>query len=58
MEKLHLALSQGDLLYAVDYTNIVSDGGIGMADFWAMMIFLAVLVVGFIYELSKGALEW
>ncbi len=53
-----MALSQGDLLYAVDYTNIVSDGGIGMADFWAMMIFLAVLVVGFIYELSKGALEW
>lgn len=31
---------------------------IGMAGFWAMMIFLAVLVVGFIYEWRKGALEW
>ena len=31
---------------------------IGMAGFWAMMIFLAVLVVGFIYEWKKGALEW
>ena len=31
---------------------------IGMAGFWAMMIFLAVLVVGFIYERRKGALEW
>ena len=31
---------------------------IGMAGFGAMMIFLAVLVVGFIYEWKKGALEW
>jgi NADH-quinone oxidoreductase subunit A len=31
---------------------------IGMVGFWAMMIFLAVLVVGFIYEWKKGALEW
>jgi NADH-quinone oxidoreductase subunit A len=26
--------------------------------FWAMMMFLFVLVVGFIYEWVKGALEW
>ena len=26
--------------------------------FWAMMLFLFVLVVGFIYEWVKGALEW
>jgi NADH-quinone oxidoreductase subunit A len=25
---------------------------------WAMMIFLGILVVGFIYEWKKGALEW
>ena len=31
---------------------------IGVFGFWAMMIFLAVLVVGFIYEWKKGALEW
>ena len=31
---------------------------IGVFGFWAMMIFLAVLVVGFIYEWMKGALEW
>ncbi len=30
----------------------------GAAGFWAMMIFLAVLTVGFIYEWKKGALEW
>ena len=31
---------------------------IGMTGFWAMMIFLGILVVGFIYEWKKGALEW
>jgi len=30
-------------------------GGVG---FVAMLVFLAILVVGFIYEWKKGALEW
>jgi len=31
---------------------------IGVAGFWAMMIFLTILVVGFLYEWKKGALDW
>ena len=31
---------------------------IGMFGFISMMIFLLILVVGFIYEWKKGALEW
>jgi NADH-quinone oxidoreductase subunit A len=31
---------------------------IGLFGFIAMMIFLGVLVIGFIYEWMKGALEW
>ncbi|MGV3581682.1 MAG: NADH-quinone oxidoreductase subunit A [Methylophilus sp.] len=31
---------------------------IGLAGFLAMMVFLFVLVVGFVYEWMKGALEW
>lgn len=31
---------------------------IGWFGFWAMMAFLGILVVGFIYEWKKGALEW
>ena len=31
---------------------------IGFAGFISMMIFLAILTVGFIYEWMKGALEW
>ena len=31
---------------------------IGMFGFIAMMVFLGILVIGFIYEWKKGALEW
>jgi NADH-quinone oxidoreductase subunit A len=31
---------------------------IGFFGFMSMMLFLAILVVGFIYEWMKGALEW
>jgi len=31
---------------------------IGMFGFLSMMLFLGILVVGFIYEWMKGALEW
>ena len=33
-------------------------GQLGAYGFWSMMVFLAVLTVGFIYEWKKGALEW
>lgn len=31
---------------------------IGWTGFWAMMMFLTILVIGFIYEWKSGALEW
>ena len=31
---------------------------IGIFGFWSMMLFLGILIVGFIYEWKKGALEW
>jgi NADH-quinone oxidoreductase subunit A len=31
---------------------------LGLLGFWSMMVFLAVLTIGFIYEWRKGALEW
>ena len=31
---------------------------IGLFGFFSMMVFLAILVVGFVYEWKKGALEW
>jgi NADH-quinone oxidoreductase subunit A len=31
---------------------------LGTFGFWAMALFLAILVVAFLYEWKKGALEW
>ena len=36
----------------------VAFGKLGLFGFWSMMLFLAVLTIGFIYEWKKGALEW
>ncbi|TVP72001.1 MAG: NADH-quinone oxidoreductase subunit A [Rhodobacteraceae bacterium] len=36
----------------------VSFSDMSMTAFWSMMVFLAVLTVGFAYEWKKGALEW
>ena len=47
-----------DLEIAFLFPWAVALGEIGMAGFVAMMVFLGILVVGFIYEWKKGALEW
>jgi NADH-quinone oxidoreductase subunit A len=47
-----------DLEIAFLFPWAISLGSIGALGFWSMMIFLAVLTVGFIYEWKKGALEW
>ncbi|MDA7969096.1 MAG: NADH-quinone oxidoreductase subunit A [Gammaproteobacteria bacterium] len=47
-----------DLEIAFLFPWAVAFGDIGVFGFWAMMVFLAVLVVGFAYEWKKGALDW
>jgi NADH-quinone oxidoreductase subunit A len=47
-----------DLEIAFLFPWAVALGKIGVAGLIAMGIFLAILVVGFIYEWKKGALEW
>ena len=47
-----------DLEVALLFPWAVAFHDIGWAGFWAVMIFLGVLTVGFIYEWRKGALEW
>jgi NADH-quinone oxidoreductase subunit A len=47
-----------DLEIAFLFPWAVSLGTIGVFGFWSMMIFLAILTIGFIYEWKKGALEW
>jgi NADH-quinone oxidoreductase subunit A len=47
-----------DLEAAFLFPWAVSLGEIGWAGWTAMMIFLAELVIGYIYVWKKGALEW
>ena len=47
-----------DLEIAFLFPWAVALNEIGMFGFAAMMVFLTILVVGFIYEWKKGALEW
>ena len=47
-----------DLEIAFLFPWAVSLRDIGASGFWAMMLFLTILVVGFVYEWKKGALDW
>jgi len=47
-----------DLEVAFLFPWAITLGKIGVFGFWSMMVFLAVITIGFIYEWRKGALEW
>jgi NADH-quinone oxidoreductase subunit A len=45
-----------EIAFLFPWATVVND--IGLAGFLAMLLFLAILTVGFVYEWMKGALEW
>ena len=45
-----------EIAFLFPWATVIND--IGFAGFVSMMLFLGILVVGFIYEWMKGALEW
>ena len=45
-----------EIAFLFPWATVIND--IGFAGFLSMMVFLGILVVGFIYEWQKGALEW
>ena len=47
-----------DLEVAFLFPWAVAFKDVGAFGFWSMMVFLAVLTIGFIYEWRRGALEW
>ena len=47
-----------DLEVAFLFPWAVAFRKIGVFGFWSMILFLAVLTIGFVYEWNKGALEW
>ena len=47
-----------DLEIAFLFPWAAAFGSLSDVAFWSMMVFLAVLTIGFAYEWKKGALEW
>ena len=47
-----------DLEVAFLFPWAIVFGQLGVYGFWSMMVFLAVLTIGYAYEWQKGALEW
>ena len=47
-----------DLEVAFLFPWAVAFKEVGLYGFWSVMVFLAVLTIGFAYEWRKGALEW
>ena len=47
-----------DLEIAFLFPWAVAFKDVSMVGFWSMMVFLAVLTIGFAYEWKKGAMEW
>jgi NADH-quinone oxidoreductase subunit A len=45
-----------EIAFLFPWAAVVNE--IGLPGYLAMMLFLAILTVGFIYEWMKGALEW
>ena len=47
-----------EIAFLLPWAIMLKGETLGALGFWSVMLFLAVLVVGFIYEWKKGALEW
>lgn len=47
-----------DLEIAFLFPWAMANEQVGLLGFWTAMMFLTILVVGFIYEWKKGALDW
>jgi NADH-quinone oxidoreductase subunit A len=45
-----------EIAFLFPWATVIND--IGFFGFASMMLFLGILVVGFVYEWMKGALEW
>jgi NADH:ubiquinone oxidoreductase subunit 3 (subunit A) len=62
--EIHIIMNEflGIFIYDLEVTFLfpwtVVLGEIGGVGFTSMMVFLAVLTVGFVYEWRKGALDW
>ena len=44
--------------WALRFRSWIADPAFGPVAFWSMMVFLAVLTLGLVYEVKRGAMNW
>ena len=47
-----------EIAFLVPWAIMLKGETLGALGFWSVMVFLLILVVGFVYEWKKGAMEW
>jgi len=47
-----------EIAFLFPWAAVLGELGAWSVGFWAMMLFLGILTVGFLYEWKKGALDW
>lgn len=45
-----------ELIFLLPWAIVARD--LGAFGFWSMLIFVTIILVGYLYELSRGALKW
>ncbi len=45
-----------ELIFLLPWAVVARD--LGAYGFWSMAVFVTIIVVGYVYELSRGALKW
>ncbi len=56
MVAISFVLFDIELVFLLPWAVVARD--LGMYGFWVMLVFVAVILIGYIYELSRGALKW
>jgi NADH-quinone oxidoreductase subunit A len=56
MVAISFVLFDIELVFLLPWAVVARE--LGMYGFWMMMVFVVVILIGYIYELSRGALKW
>ncbi len=56
MVAISFVLFDIELVFLLPWAVVARD--LGMYGFWMMMVFVLIILIGYIYELSRGALKW
>ena len=56
MVAISFVLFDIELVFLLPWAVVARD--LGMYGFWIILVFVVVVLIGYVYELSRGALKW